>query len=265
MFDCGVNLASNQYYDYIHVMKKHSIDSNINGWIAISNCEKEWDQNLTYCHQYSDKNFTIKMTIGIHPHSAKTAKTSSWTSLESIITNHKKIVAIGECGLDYNRMFSPKDTQIEVFISQIELAHKYNLPLYLHEREAHDDFYDILLKYKTKYPKLRGIVHCFTGNEIQMKRYLYLRFYIGITGWLCDDKRNKNLMTAIKSLPFDKLILETDSPFLIPYIYSKQWNTKRNQPDSMLCIIDKLVEITGQKKEDIIKITSDNTKLLFGL
>ena len=264
MFDCGVNLSSNQYSNYIQTLKEHSVEAGIKGWIAISNCEIEWEKNLSYCRKYSDNNdFIIKTTIGIHPHDAKHAKISSWTKLEFIVSNNNKVVAIGECGLDYNRMFSPKDTQIEVFIAQIEFAHKYNLPLYLHERDAHDDFYNILRTYKKKYSDLKGIVHCFTGNEIQMKKYLELGFYIGITGWLCDTRRNKDLLVAVKSLPLDKLILETDSPFLIPEIYAKQWNTRRNQPDSILDVVDKLAEIIGEKKEDIIKISFTNTKTLF--
>ena len=226
--------------------------------------KKNAEKNLSYCHKYSDnKDFIIKTTIGIHPHEAKAAKVSSWIKLESIIPNNNKIVAIGECGLDYNRMFSPKIVQIEVFIAQIELAHKYNLPLYLHERDAHEDFYGILKIYKNKYPELQGIVHCFTGNEIQMKKYLELGFYIGITGWLCDNRRNKNLLTATKLLPLDKLILETDSPFLIPQAYAKKWNTRRNQPDSISYVVEKMVEITGKQKEELVKISLANTKKLF--
>ena len=264
MYDCGVNLSSNQYSDYIQTLKEHSIEAGIKGWIAISNCEMEWDKNLSYCRKYSDnKDFIIKTTIGIHPHDAKELNSNSWTRLESIVSNNNKIVAIGECGLDYNRMFSPKDIQTEVFIAQIELAHKHNLPLYLHERDAHDDFYNILTTYKKKYPDLRGIVHCFTGNETQMKKYLELGFYIGITGWLCDNRRNKDLLVAVKSLPLDRLILETDSPFLIPQAYAKQWNTRRNQPDSLSHVVEKMVEITGKRKEDIVKISVTNTKTLF--
>lgn len=263
MYDCGVNLSNSQYIDYIDTLKQHSIEGGIKGWLVISNSEKEWNSNLSHCKKYSSSDFTIKTTIGIHPHSAKEANNNSWKNLESILAKDNNIVAIGECGLDYNRMFSSKVVQIRVFIQQIEIAHKYKLPLYLHERDAHDDFYDILSTYKKKYPDLRGIVHCFTGNKTIMQKYLDLGFYIGITGWLCDNRRNEDLILAIKDLPLEKLILETDSPFLIPISYSKKYDTRRNQPDSISYVVDKISQITKIKKEDIIKMSIDNTKALF--
>jgi TatD DNase family protein len=265
MYDCGVNLSDDQYINYVETLKEHSIDGGIKGWIVISNSEKEWIKNLSHCKKYSDSNFIIKTTIGIHPHNAKSVNINSWNNLESIIANNKNIVAIGECGLDYNRMFSPKDIQIKIFTEQIELAHKYKLPLYLHERDAHEDFYNILSIYKIKYPDLRGIVHCFTGNKTNMEKYLELGFYIGITGWLCDNRRNKDLILAVKDLPLEKLILESDSPYLIPISYSKKYDTRRNQPDSLSYVVDKISKITQEKHQDIMKMASTNTKTLFDL
>jgi len=262
MFDCGVNLCSSQFNNYIETLKEHSINAGIKGWITISNSENEWLANLAYCKKYSDANFTIRTTLGIHPHNAKSATLDTWKKFDSLILNNK-IVAIGECGLDYNRMFSPIETQMEVFIAQIELANKYNLPLYLHERDAFDDFYNLLCIYKAKYPNLKGIVHCFTGKKQHLLKYIKLGFYIGITGWICDNKKNGNLVEAIKFLPLDKLILETDSPFLIPYPYGKKRNTRRNQPDSLEYIIENISNIISKTKDEIITKTTKNYKKLF--
>jgi TatD DNase family protein len=123
MYDCGVNLSSSQFKGYIDTLKEHSIEANIKGWIVISNGEKEWTSNLSHCKKYEEKDkFTIKCTIGIHPHNAKDVNDNTWEKLENILTTNKdKIVGIGECGLDYNRMFSDKEKQKEVFIKQIEL------------------------------------------------------------------------------------------------------------------------------------------------
>lgn len=262
MFDCGVNLCSKQFNNYLDTLKTHSIGTGLNGWIAISNSEKEWEKNIFYCRKYSEKNFIIKTTIGIHPHNAVNANFNTWKNLNKLVANNK-VIAIGECGLDYNRMFSPAEIQMEVFIAQMEIANKYNLPLYLHERDAHDDFYNLLCIYKAKYPNLTGIVHCFTGTEEQMKKYIEFGFYIGITGWICDDRRNKNLCDAVISLPLDKLILETDSPFLIPFEYSKEWNTNTNQPDSIHYIIKKISQLTGIEQSKIKENSIKNTKTLF--
>jgi TatD DNase family protein len=266
MIDCGVNLSNKNYDGYIETLKQHSKDNGVNGWITISNSEKEWTKNIGYCNNYSKDDFIIKMTFGIHPHNAKEFNENSWENLELLLKNNKnKIIAIGECGLDYNRLFSSKEEQKKVFISQIELANKYNLPLYLHERDAHEDFYEILNNYKNKYPKLQGIIHCFTGSENIIKKYLEMGFYIGITGWICDNRRNTELLKSVKILPIDKLIIETDSPYLTPLNYAKQYKTKINQPDSLIHIVTKISEIKQININDIIKITIDNSNKLFNL
>ena len=253
VFDCGVNICSKQYNNYIDTLVDHSIDAKLSGWILISNNFNEWKKNKNIIDLYNNK-LPMYMTLGIHPHNARFGIPNTFE--ENITEN---IIAIGECGLDYNRMFSSKAIQIKVFRHQIELAKKYNKPLYLHERDAFDDFYSII----SKENNIKGIIHCFTGNLEQMNKYLNLGFYIGITGIICN--KNTELVNAVKYLPLDKLIIETDSPFMTPYMYSAKWKTKRNQPDAIWLVIIKLAEIFNVSEDIIIQQTVENTKKLFNL
>lgn len=266
MIDAGVNLCSKQFNNYHDTLIEHAKEAGLNGFITISNSHKEWKQNLNLIRQYSNDQFKIYMTIGIHPHNAKEVTTDNvYDELTQLVQSNSCIVAIGECGLDYDRNFSPKSKQIEVFKKHIELSLLLNKPLYLHERDAHDDFYNTLLEYKNNCANLKGIVHCFTGKKEHMMKYIELGLYIGITGWICDKRRNHDLVEAVKDLDLNKLILETDAPWLIPFEYSKHWNTKRNQPDAIYYVSSVLSNILEISEESIINKSSQNISKLFSL
>lgn len=166
-------------------------------------------------------------TAGVHPHDAKTCDENTIKQIKEI-AKCKNVVAIGECGLDYNRNYSPQDIQRKWFKKQIKLAEKMNMPLFLHERDAHEDMYKIL----KKHPKIaeKSVIHCFTGTKEEAENYIDLGCYIGITGWICDMKRGKSLQEAVKIIPPNKMMIETDAPFLIPKDLSKKPEKNRNEP-----------------------------------
>lgn len=141
------------------------------------------------------KKHKVYGTAGIHPHNADSAKKEDFDFIEKLIMENKKIVAIGECGLDYDRMFSTKENQIRCLEKHIVLAKKFQKPLFLHERNASADF---IRRFK-KYPDIckHSVVHCFTGNKEILKEYLSMGFFIGITGWICDNRRAKELREAV--------------------------------------------------------------------
>lgn len=136
-------------------------------------------------------------------------------TLESLASK-SKVVAIGECGLDFNRMYSPQDVQELWFEEQLKLAIKLKKPLFLHERDAHESFLKILNKYKGQLPP--AVVHCFTGTKEEVEKYLELGFYIGFTGVICNKKRGKHLRDIISSklIPLSRIMIETDAPFMTP-------------------------------------------------
>jgi TatD DNase family protein len=151
----------------------------------------------------------LRTTVGIHPHDAKTMTPEVFKRLAAL-AHLGSACAIGECGLDFNRMFSTQEEQINAFELQLALAQDVSLPLFLHERDAVDKFTEMLTLHSGK---IRGVVHCFTGNTKTLKAYLDLGMYIGITGWICDERRNQDVKDAIKYLPLDRMLVETDAPF----------------------------------------------------
>lgn len=265
LFDIGVNLCAKQFKGMHEELKTHSLEGGLSGWITISNSQREWAPNLDLCRRLTDESFKVYCTIGVHPHNAKDAQgEETFAALEEALRN-PCVVAVGECGLDYNRMFSPKEKQIEVFRRQIEIAAASGKPLYLHDRDSHDDFLAILRDARARFPHLKGVVHCFTGTSEMMQSYVDLGFYIGITGWLCDDRRNADLVRAVETLPLDRLLLETDAPYLTPKEYAKRWKVHTNQPDAVAYVSDRLARTLRIDEQELVKVAAKNAKDLFGI
>jgi TatD DNase family protein len=210
--DFGVNFASSKRYpeNKLKTLLEESWNNGVESVVCISNSIKESKNILELVKKYD----MMYYTIGIHPHSAKEFVQTDIKFIESQITN-SKCFGVGECGLDYNRMFSPKEKQIEVFEYQIDIAKKFNTNLYLHCRDAYDDFIKIL-KEKNYF---KGLVHCFTGTLSQALELTSLGFKLGITGWLVDKRRNQDLVKVVsdKRIKLEMLVVETDAPFMPIY------------------------------------------------
>ena len=208
-------------------------------------------------------------TAGVHPHNAKGWNTvSSPERLRELALREAtcdKVVAVGECGLDYNRNFSPPEAQRKCFEDQLCLAARLGKPVFLHERDAFDDFISILKKYRADLPG--AVVHCFTGGEKELEAYLALDCHIGITGWVCDERRGTHLVPLVRQIPADKLLLETDAPYLLPRNLPKAIRGKsgRNEPAFLPHIATFVAEITGKTKERLAAETSANATSLFNL
>lgn len=237
--DFGVNFANSSKYppNKLDKIMKESYDHGVDKFVCISNNIKESKQILLLEKKYPQMHFTI----GIHPHNANKFVESDIKFIESNILN-PKCFGIGECGLDYNRMFSPRETQLQVFEIQIDLAKKHNANLYLHCRDAWNDFIN-LIKSKEYY---KGLVHCFTGNITQALELTNLGFKLGITGWLLDSRRNLNLVEVIKDkrINLDMLVVETDAPYMPIY------PSKQSVPADTAYIVE---EIARLKQIDLIE------------
>jgi TatD DNase family protein len=173
------------------------------------------------------------------------------------------VAAIGECGLDYNRDFSPRDKQRECFEAQIDLAAELGKPLFLHERDAFADFSAILKKKRGAVS--RAVVHCFTGGEKELETYLELDCYIGITGWICDERRGAHLIPLVKKIPPDRLLLETDAPYLLPRNLPGNKRNGRNEPRYLVHIAAFVAAILGKAPEVLAAETFANSRRFFGL
>ena len=199
-------------------------------------------------------------TAGVHPHAAKTWQQGHAAALRAL-AERQDCVAIGETGLDYARDFSPRDRQREVFIAQLELAVELQMPVFLHQRDAHTDFTEILSAYAEKLPGF--VVHCFTGREPELSAYLELGAYIGITGWLCDERRGLHLRDLVATVPPEKLLVETDAPYLVPR--SLKNRSTRNEPAYLPHIIAALAAVLNTTVEHLAKQTTENSLRFIGI
>ena len=163
------------------------------------------------------KNHDVWGTAGIHPHSADTAKEEDVERVRELVMTNPKIVAVGETGLDYDHMYSKKENQIHFFKELLDVAEETGKPLFLHERDAADDFIACFKGHEDLCR--RAIVHCYTGDKKTLERFLDMGFYIGITGWICDERRGEALQDAVSILPLDRVMIETDAPYLTPRGY----------------------------------------------
>jgi TatD DNase family protein len=174
-----------------------------------------------------------------------------------------EVVAIGECGLDYNRDFSPRNLQDRWFAEQLQLACELKMPLFLHERDAHQRFVEILSRFSGQLPK--AVVHCFTGTSTELDTYLAMDCYIGITGWICDERRGKHLRGLVSRIPLNRLMLETDAPFLTPRDMKPQPPNSRNEPAYLPHILRTVAKAIGKSSEEVGVETTNTAIEFFGL
>ena len=198
-------------------------------------------------------------TSGIHPHDASRASTEALAEIADL-ARAPEVRAIGECGLDFDRDFSPRPAQEAAFEAQLELACERNLPVFLHERAAHDRFLAILSRFRPRLPA--AVVHCFTGGARELDAYLAHDLHIGITGWICDDRRGTELRPLIARIPGDRLMIETDAPFLTPPALKK---SRRNEPAFLTHVLDAVARAAGRPPEQVAAEMTRTAERFFGL
>lgn len=203
----------------------------------------------------------FRCTAGVHPHHANDLRPEQRIELAALATA-PEVVAIGECGLDYFRDLSPRAAQREAFRSQLELAVTLRKPVFLHQRDAHEDFVEILREFR---PQLRGgVAHCFTAGSDEVRAYLDLDLYIGITGWICDERRGLHLRDAVRQIPADRLVIETDAPYLLPRDLEPKPKSRRNEPMYLPHVLRAIAAARDESPQQLAAITTRNALQLFG-
>ena len=218
-------------------------------YLIISGCDKE---GIKESIEIANTHNNICLALGYHPSETSKTTDKDLEELEEIIKTNKKVVALGEIGLDYYWEKDNKEEQKELFKKQIEIAKKYDLPLVIHSRDAFQDTYDILKKANYK-----GVIHCFSGNVENAKMYLSLGFYLGIGGVI--TFKNTNLKETIKEIPIDKILLETDAPYLAPTPHRGEKNESKHIP----IIAEEIGNLLNKTKEEIGEITTQNAIKMF--
>ena len=249
--DIACNFTSDRFDNDLDEVINQAIVNNITKFGLICSRLSDIDKLLEIYNRYSKDMF---FTIGVHPHHANEINEQYLEKLKEII-NKNNPHAIGETGLDFFRNLSTYEEQIFAFEEQIKIAIDTNKPLFLHQRDSHDDFIKILRKYSSDINK--SVVHCFTGTKEQLNDYLELDCYIGVTGWICDAKRNVELRKTIKNIPLERLMIETDCPYLIPKNLEEKPKNNRNEPTYLNHIAN---EVAALMKEDINDIREKTYK-----
>ncbi|MCY3606072.1 MAG: TatD family hydrolase [Gammaproteobacteria bacterium] len=262
LIDIGANLADASFdVDRDEVIERAAA-AGVRHMIVTGTGLDESERALALAEQNSG---IFRCTAGIHPHLATRWTDALQEARErlSAVLGSGLAVAAGECGLDYFRNLSAQDAQRAAFAGQLELAAEHGKPVFLHQRDAHDDFLAILKEHDVS--KLGGVAHCFTGGPAEAESYLELGLYIGITGWVLDERRNHELLEAIPLLPLDRVLLETDSPYLLPrHPDVKPRKRRRNEPEFLPYVARALAHKMRVDPEELAAAVRENTHRLFG-
>jgi len=204
----------------------------------------------------------LSSTAGVHPHEAASFNECMPKDLKALALQDC-VKAIGETGLDYFRDYSPREDQKAALAQQLQLAVDLQMPVFLHQREGHEDFMQILREYRNSLP--RGVVHCFTGTEAELRDYLELDMHIGITGWICDERRGHHLHEFIHLIPENRLMLETDAPYLLPRTIRPKPASRRNVPAHLVHVLATVAQCLGKNEKNIAELTTSNARDFFAL
>jgi TatD DNase family protein len=200
-------------------------------------------------------------TAGVHPHNARTFDRHTPGELRTLASS-SQVVAIGECGLDYDRDFSPRPQQRAAFEAQLELAIELQKPVFLHQRSAHEDFEAIMRNARARL--VGGVVHCFTGDARELDAYLNLDLHLGITGFICDERRGTHLRDLVARIPSNRLMIETDAPFLLPRDLPNVGG-RRNEPMHLPHVARTVARYAGRDESELRRTTTSAAFQLFGL
>jgi len=205
---------------------------------------------------------TLFATAGVHPHHAIDYDDATDGRLRELALD-ASVRAIGETGLDYNRNYSPPEVQRRVFERQLQIAVDMRKPIFLHQRDAHEDFITLLRRYRDKVPA--AVVHCFTDSGEALRDYLALDCHIGITGWICDERRGTHLRELVREIPANRLMIETDAPYLLPRTVRPQPAHRRNEPMYLRHICEEI----ARDRREAVEVTAANStataEAFFGL
>lgn len=258
MFDIGVNLTSAQFAKDRDAVVMRAEEAGLSGMLLTGTNLHESQQAQQLAQRYR----RCWSTAGVHPHDS-----SGWTDdTAGEIRNLAalpEVVAIGECGLDFNRNFSTPQQQEAAFSAQLELAAALNMPVFLHCRDAHERFLALLDPWLDKLPG--AVLHCFTGTAQEAQECLARGIYLGITGWVCDERRGLALREVVPLIPAERLFLETDAPWLLPRDLKPKPASRRNEPALLGHILATVASLRGEDPQWLSAVTDTNVKRLFGI
>ena len=259
LVDIGANLAHDSFDDDRDDVLQRAREAGVATIVLTGSSDSS---NVKAAELAAQRPGDLYSTAGVHPHHASDYTDESDALIRELV-DKEQVVAVGECGLDYFRNFSPREAQLDAFRRQLDIAKDTKLPVFLHQRDAHDDFVEVL---ETALPDLsRAVAHCFTGEGESLHEYLAMGLYVGITGWICDERRGKHLHDIVSIIPDDRLLIETDAPYLLPRTIEPKPKTRRNEPMYLAEVLKTVAEARNQSIDHVAEITSDNARRFFAI
>ena len=275
LIDIGVNLSNPRLLKRLDELMLKALEADVKGMILTGTDPKNSLSSLDLIIKLEQDFPKLRFwsTAGVHPHDAQEALAQTYqhgTWLQHILYCHhlsNKVVAVGECGLDYERNYSTPTAQREVFEQQLQLAVQLQKPLFLHQRGAQHDFIAMLKNYRndlaTRGKALAAVVHCYTDDLTTLEHLLDLGCYIGVTGWIADERRAEKLRNAVTHLPLNRVLIETDAPYLLPRTLRPKPKNGLNQPAYLPHIAEQLAIYMNTDVNTLIASALENTLDLF--
>lgn len=281
MIDIGANLTNRQYQRDLPQVLRRAAQAGVSAVLVTGTSARASADAVRLARRFSLGTHNkgeggaaaaiprLFATVGVHPHDAKDFREGeTLAELRALIESNRDgvVVAVGECGLDFNRNFSSREDQERAFRTQVALACELQLPLFLHEREAHEAFVGILEPFRQAQQLPPVVVHCFTGTERELRAYVALGYYIGLTGFVCMDSRGFKLRQMASLIPLDRLLVETDAPYMYPYSRGGGKSARsRCEPKDVRAVIETLASCYGLTPDEIARHTTDNATRVFQL
>jgi TatD DNase family protein len=257
LIDIGCNLTHDSFDADRNEVIQAAFEAGVSQIIVTGASAQSSQAALQLASQWPQQLFA---TAGVHPHRASDYDSETDRLLREL-AGQPGLVAIGETGLDYFRDFSPRKAQRSSFEQQIQIAIDTGLPFFLHQRDAHGDFVAILKEYRDRLSDV--VVHCFTGSKAELHECLDLDCYIGITGWICDERRGTHMKEYMRDIPNDRLMIETDSPYLKPRNLRPKIKSHRNEPRLLPWILGTLAACRNEYPQELAEATTRNARKFF--
>lgn len=262
LVDIGVNLTNKAFGRDLDGFLERARQAGVDQMLVTGTSLGESEAALALCRQKDEEGRRLFSTAGVHPHHASEWDARSSASLRQLL-QESRVRAVGECGLDFNRDFSPRPAQQLALEEQLALAVELQLPVFLHEREAGERLAEMLADYRDRLPA--AVVHCFTAGKAELYRYLDLDLHIGITGWICDERRGTHLHALVRDIPVGRLMLETDAPWLLPRTLRPRPKHGHNEPAFLPLVLQEVARHRGEQPEVTAAHTTATARRLFDL
>ncbi|MDD1151308.1 TatD family hydrolase [Pseudomonas sp. TNT2022 ID357] len=262
LIDIGVNLTNPCFAEKHQAVLDRAYEAGICQLVLTGTSVEGSEQALELCQQLDSNGQRLFATAGLHPHSASDWNADSSRRLRALLSE-PRVRAVGECGLDFNRDFSPRPQQEKVLEEHLALAVELQLPVFLHERDANQRLLDILRDFRDRLPA--ALVHCFTGEQRALFSYLDLDLHIGITGWICDERRGTHLHPLVRNIPRGRLMLESDAPYLLPRSLRPKPKNGRNEPAYLTEVLREVALHREETPKDLANHSTACSRAFFRL